>query len=225
MGVPLFKTSVIFDINYSKKSFHFRNNPSGRFYDMASGDYVFSIKEDLPLTFPTHSSSSLSFDNTLGVFDDENVKGSETLKELDKFKIRSLSRIKAGSKPKRNSASKRCHKKTCNLSDSECFPALSDKKLEKMTTKELNNRIQGISKSQAEKIKKRRRILKNRKYALKCRLKCTEKKSKMAEEKVSLEKEVSTTKVELEKVLKQRDYYRSKCLQLQKKLETTFYNA
>ena len=192
---------------------------------MACDDYIFSTEEDLPLNFPVHTSSSLSFDNTLRLFDDKNVKGSETLKELDKFKKNVLSRIKAGTKPKRKSASKRCHNKTCNLSDSECFPALSDKKLEKMTTKELNNHIQGISKSQAEKIKKRRRILKNRKYALKCRLKCTEKKTKMAEENVTLEQEVSTTKVELEKVLKQRDYYRSKCLQLQKELGTTFNNA
>ena len=223
-GVPLFNPRRPL-ISLFKKGFRFRNNPSGRFSDMESGDYIFAIKEDLPLNFPAHSSFSLSFDNTLGAFDDENVKGSEILKELDKFKKNSPSRIKAGSKPKRKSASKQYHKTTCNLSDSEFLTALSDKKLEKMATKELNNHIQGISKHQAEMIKKRRRILKNRKYALKCRLKCTEKKSKMTEENVSLEKEVSTKKVELQKVLKQRDYYRSKCQTLQKELETTFSNA
>ena len=82
----------------------------------------------------------------------------------------------------------------------------ADGKLEKMTIKELNKYIQGIPKQQAQKIKKRRRILKNRKYALKCRLKTVQKRTKMAEENKSLEKRISAAKEELKTVTKQRDY-------------------
>ena len=91
-----------------------------------------------------------------------------------------------------------------------------------MTIKELNKYIQGIPKQQAQKIKNRRRILKNRKYALKCRLKTVQKRTKMAEENKSLEKRISAAKEELKTVTKQRDYYKSKYLQLHASLESEF---
>ena len=91
-----------------------------------------------------------------------------------------------------------------------------------MTIKELNKYIQGIPKQQAQKIKKRRRILKNRKYALKCRLKTVQKRTKMAEENESLEKRISAAKEELKTVTKQRDYYKSKYLQLHASVELEF---
>jgi len=159
------------------------------------------------------------------VFDGENVKGPKAMRKFDKHKKDSQSSLKTGSKAKRKVASKQSQKKRFSTSDPDSFPSLSDKKLEKMTIKELNNYIQGIPKCQAEKIKKRRRILKNRRYALKCRLKCTQKKAKMAEENASLEKEISATKEELQRILKQRDYYKSKFRLLQTDLESAFFHA
>ena len=91
---------------------------------------------------------------------------------------------------------------------------LSDKKLEKMSIKELNDYTRPLPKHQAHELKKRRRILKNRKYALKCRLKSITKRQNMAEENRSLEKELSATKGKLKTILDERDYYKSKFVHL-----------
>ena len=94
------------------------------------------------------------------------------------------------------------------------FAKLSDKKLEKMSIKELNDYTRPLPKQQAQELKKRRRILKNRKYALKCRLKSITKRQNMAEENRSLEKELSATRGKLKMILDERDYYKSKYVHL-----------
>ena len=94
------------------------------------------------------------------------------------------------------------------------FAKLSDKKLEKMSIKELNDYTRSLPKQQAQQLKKRRRILKNRKYALKCRLKSIKKRQNMAEENRSLEKELSATRGKLNTILDERDYYKSKYVHL-----------
>ena len=94
------------------------------------------------------------------------------------------------------------------------FAKLSDKKLEKMSIKELNDYTRPLSKHQAQELKKRRRILKNRKYALKCRLKSKTKRQNIAEENRSLEKELSATRGKLKTILDERDYYKSKFVHL-----------
>lgn len=192
---------------------------------MESGEHGFSLKESLSFVTPTSPSSSLSSDTSLAVFDEETNGGSETVGKFDQHRKDSQSSLKTGRKEKRKVACERSRKKGYKVSGLESFPELSDKKLEKMTIKELNSFIQGIPKRQAQKIKKRRRILKNRKYALKCRLKLNQKKTRMAEENTSLEKTISATKADLQAIIKQRDYYKSKCLQLQSHLESTFFNA
>lgn len=181
--------------------------PSGKFPDMASPKYVFSFQEGPSHVSPASTNPSLCLDVSPAMLNGNNVPGSENLKEIDIHK-QSLS-IKGGSK---TAASRRSQTDTF-------FSALSDKKLEKMTMKQLNRYIQGIPKRQAQKLKKRRRILKNRKYALKCRLKSTESKAKIQEENASLEKDISATRVEIQRVLSERDYFKSKYLQLQTDLE------
>ena len=192
---------------------------------MASGDFVFSFEESGSLSYLASSSSSVSFNTSSSVFVEENVGGPATKKDFVKRKKDSQSSFKTGSKARRKVASKQNQKKRLGVTDPSSLPALSDKKLEKITIKELNHYIQGIPKCQAEKIKKRRRILKNRKYALKCRLKCIQRKAKMAEENTSLEKEISATKEELQRILKQRDYYKAKYLLLQTDLQSVFFNV
>lgn len=131
--------------------------------------------------------------------------------DLDNYKRDAKS---SGNKAKRKVVSRHSCKKEVSVFDPGSFLTLSDKKLEKMTIKELNEYTREIPKHQAQELKKRRRILKNRRYALKCRLKSNQKRVNMAVENVSLEKELSATKRELKTILNEKDYYKSKYVQL-----------
>ena len=186
---------------------------------MESGNDIFALKESSP-TSPIKANGSHHPNAFLAApISEKNDRGSGTTSAFDQRQQNTPSRFTPGSKTKRKSGSKRNQNKTNKVFDP--VPTLSDGNLEKMTIKELNRYIQGIPKQQAQKIKKRRRILKNRKYALKCRLK-TQKRTKMAEENESLEKRISAAKEELKTVTKQRDYYKSKFLQLHASIESEF---
>ena len=171
---------------------------------MESGNNTFALNESLP-TSPIED-NGLYHPNTFfaAPIREKNDRGSGTSSAFDQRQQKTPSRFTPGSKTKRKSGFKRNQNKTNKVFDP--IPTLSDGKLEKMTIKELNKYIQGIPKQQAQKIKKRRRILKNRKYSLKCRLKTVQKRTKMAEENKSLEKRISAAKEELKTVTKQRDY-------------------
>lgn len=187
---------------------------------MESGNDIFALKESSP-TSPIKANGSHHPNTFLAApISEKNDRGLGTTSAFDQHQQNTPSRFTPGSKTKRKSGSKRNQNKTNKVFDP--VPTLSDGKLEKMTIKELNKYIQGIPKQQAQKIKKRRRILKNRKYALKCRLKTVQKRTKMAEENKSLEKRISAAKEELKTVTKQRDYYKSKYLQLHASLESEF---
>ena len=187
---------------------------------MESGNDTFALKEPSPTS--SVNANVLHHPNTFlaASISEKNERGSGTTIAFDQRQQNTPSRLTLGSKTKRKSGSKRNQNKTNKVFDP--VPTLSDGKLEKMTIKELNKYIQGIPKQQAQKIKKRRRILKNRKYALKCRRKTVQKRTKMAEQNKSLEKRISTAKEELKTVTKQRDYYKSKYLQLHASLESEF---
>ena len=187
---------------------------------MESGNDIFALKESSP-TSPIKA-NGLHHSNTFlaAPISEKNDRGSGTTSAFDQRQQNTPSRFTPGSKTKRKSGSKRNQNKANKVFDP--VPTLSYGKLEKMTIKELNKYIQGIPKQQAQKIKKRRRILKNRKYALKCRLKTVQKRTKMAEENKSLEKRISAAKEELKTVTKQRDYYKSQYLQLHASLESEF---
>ena len=120
------------------------------------------------------------------------------------------SKLPCRSKGKRRPVLRRIRKEV----NPKSFAKLSDKKLEKMSIKELNDYTRPLPKQQTQELKKRRRILKNRKYALKCRLKSITKRQNMAEENQSLEKELSATRGKLNTILDERDYYKSKYVHL-----------
>jgi len=187
---------------------------------MESGNDIFALKESSPT--PPIKANGSHHPNTFfaAPISDKNDRGSGTTSAFDQRQQNTPSRFTPGSKTKRKSGSKRNQNKTSKVFDP--VHTLSDGKLEKMTIKELNKYVQGIPKQQAQKIKKRRRILKNRKYALKCRLKTVQKRTKMAGENKSLGKRISAAKEELKTVTKQRDYYKSKYLQLHAFLESEF---
>ena len=133
--------------------------------------------------------------------------------DLDEQRTKSMSPCR--SKGKRRPVLRRNRKKeNSDFDPAGVIPKLSEKKLEKMSIKELNDYTRQLPKRQAQELKKKRRILKNRKYALKCRLKSIRKRQNMAEENRSLEKELSATKGELQTILDERDYYKSKYVHL-----------
>lgn len=141
--------------------------------------------------------------------------------DLEKYKRREpKSSFPYGNKRRQKVVTKLTFKKRDR--DPASVRTLSDKELEKMTTKELNDYTRKISKQQAQRLKKRRRILKNRRYASKCRQKSIQKRDTVMEENQSLEKELSATKRELKTILKERDYYRSKYVQLYNHAFETF---
>ena len=91
---------------------------------------------------------------------------------------------------------------------------LSDEKLEKMSIRDLNKQLRQLPEELVQKYRKRRRILKNRKYALKCRRRVSEKRNSIAEQNAALELEICRAKEELRKVTSERDEYKQKYVRL-----------
>lgn len=100
----------------------------------------------------------------------------------------------------------------------ESVTQLSDEKLEKMSIQSLNKQFRQLPEALVLKLRKRRRILKNRKYALKCRKKDSEKTGNITEENANIEMEIFKAKQELRKVASERDEYKMKYTQLNAKL-------
>lgn len=95
---------------------------------------------------------------------------------------------------------------------------LSDEKLEKMSIRTLNKRFRQLPDVLVRKFRKRRRVLKNRKYALKCRKKDSEKTDSVTEENSALELAILKAKEELRKVASERDEYKVKYERLNESL-------
>ena len=97
-----------------------------------------------------------------------------------------------------------------NQLPSKSIAKLSDEKLEKMSIETLNKKFRQLPDTLVRKLRKRRRVLKNRKYALKCRKKDSEKTDNVTEENVALELKILKAKEELRKVTSERDEYKLK---------------
>lgn len=104
--------------------------------------------------------------------------------------------------------------KDLNHLSCESITKLSDGKLEKMSIQALNKQFRHLPEWLVQRIRKRRRILKNRKYALKCRKKGSEKTDNITEENTALELEIFKAKEELRKVTSERDEYKLKYVRL-----------
>lgn len=101
-----------------------------------------------------------------------------------------------------------------NYLSCEAITKLSDEKLEKMSIQAFNKRFRQLPEELMRKLRKRRRILKNRKYALKCRKKDSEKTGNITEENANLELEIFRAKEELRKVASERDEFKLKYTRL-----------
>lgn len=91
---------------------------------------------------------------------------------------------------------------------------LTDDYLEKATIQDLNRKLRRIPKELRQKFRKRRRILKNRQYSLKCRKNGAVRQNKIAKENEALELELLQAKEELRKVIEERNYYHKRCSEL-----------
>lgn len=114
-------------------------------------------------------------------------------------------------------AAKRRQKNRNQLS-CKLMEKLSDEKLEKMSIQTLNKKFRQLPDVLVRKFRKRRRVLKNRKYALKCRKKDSQKTDNVTEENSALELAISKAKEELRKVASERDEYKLKYERLNQSL-------
>lgn len=119
--------------------------------------------------------------------------------------------------PEEETAAKR-RQKNRNHHSCKLIEKLSDEKLEKMSIQTLNKKFRQLPDVLVRKFRKRRRVLKNRKYALKCRKKDSEKTDNVTEENSALELAIFKAKEELRKVASERDEYKLKYERLNESL-------
>ncbi|XP_068713475.1 neural retina-specific leucine zipper protein-like [Montipora foliosa] len=105
-------------------------------------------------------------------------------------------------------------KKDLNWSSQKHIAKFSDETLEKISIQDFNKQLRQLPEGLKQKYRKRRRILKNRKYALKCRRKGSEATDNIAEQNRALELEISRVSEELQKVTNERDELKVKCARL-----------
>ena len=95
---------------------------------------------------------------------------------------------------------------------------ISDDDLVTLSVRELNKRLKALSRTEILRLKQRRRLLKNRGYAQKCRTRRVQQYKKLSDDNSDLYKEIDELK-ELNRLYqKQRDEYKSKYLKLKSKL-------
>lgn len=101
-----------------------------------------------------------------------------------------------------------------NLQDySELF---TDEDLMKLSIRDLNRRLKKLPKAEAQKIRRRRRSLKNRGYATSCRLRRTALKESLEIQNQRLKAQLREAKESLSNAVKDRDMYKKKFEQLNK---------
>lgn len=101
-----------------------------------------------------------------------------------------------------------------NISEKEAL--FTEQELRELSVKEINRllKVRGLSKQEIDRVKHRRRTLKNRGYAQHSRLRRIETKNNLEEENTNLLKELERVKKQVCSVEKERDMFKSKYLEL-----------
>jgi hypothetical protein len=97
------------------------------------------------------------------------------------------------------------------LSPSGADSLIEDDDLVSLPVRELNRRLQGCPKSEVQRLKQKRRTLKNRGYAQNCRSKRMQQKSELETTNKALMQKISDLKRQLSASMRERDFYRQRC--------------
>ncbi|XP_031555992.1 transcription factor MafK-like [Actinia tenebrosa] len=87
---------------------------------------------------------------------------------------------------------------------------ITDEELRNLPVKQLNQKLRDLPKIEASKLRKRRRSLKNRGYALNCRNKRVTENEQLQKTNIKLRIEVAKIKEELSKAVRERDIFKQK---------------
>lgn len=112
------------------------------------------------------------------------------------------------------SSFKRSRRSRASSSSSVLSPQSSiidDDDLVSLPVRELNRRLQGFPKSEVQRLKQKRRTLKNRGYAQNCRSKRMLQKSELETTNKSLLQKIDDLKRQLNASVRERDFYRQRC--------------
>ena len=92
---------------------------------------------------------------------------------------------------------------------------ISDEEIKNLRVQQLNKLLRGVPRDEAVKIRRKRRNLKNRGYALRCRMRRQQFQKDLFNENQLLKRQLEDDREKLRKVLKERNIYKGKLLQLQ----------
>jgi hypothetical protein len=96
------------------------------------------------------------------------------------------------------------------ISDLRIVDQMTDKELTNLPVRELNKQLRNLPKNDALKLRRRRRSLKNRGYALNCRNKRLSENDELQNENQRLQQEVKELAEELLKTTEERDMFKKK---------------
>lgn len=97
---------------------------------------------------------------------------------------------------------------------------ISDEELISLSVRELNKKLKDFSRTDILRFKQRRRLLKNRGYAQKCRTRRVQQYKNLSEDNSELYKQIEDLKEMVRLYQKERDEYKSKYVKLKSKLST-----
>lgn len=100
--------------------------------------------------------------------------------------------------------------------DSSDITKISDEQIQNLRVQDLNKLLRDLPRDEAAKIKKRRRNLKNRNYALNCRIRKQQRYEDLLNENTSLKKQLENERRQLRNVWKEKEVYKKKCQHLQR---------